>query len=71
MDFSKIDKWNNGMYFEEHKVYVSDLIRYAEITGYIVFNIKLGENFRQKARSWVYGHKKEAPLVMTYNTVIS
>ena len=62
---------NNGMDFEEHEGSVSDLNRYVGISGYIVFDITLGKNFRQKARSWVDWQNTESLLAITYNTLIS
>ena len=39
MDSVKLDKHNNGTDFERHYVSDSGLIGYAEITGYIIFDI--------------------------------
>ena len=44
---------------------------YQEITGHVVFDIKLGEGFRQKARYCADGHKTKAPSSVTYFTVVS
>ena len=70
MDAVKIEMWNRGTNFEEHEVSVSNSIRYADINCYVVFDIELGENFRQKAISCEDGHKTEAPSKMTYNTIV-
>ena len=37
----------------------SNLVGYQEITGHIIFDVKLGENFRRKARYVADGHKTE------------
>ena len=39
------------------------LIGYQQITGHIIFDIKLGENFRRKARYVADGHKTETPHI--------
>ena len=44
---------------------------YNEITGHLVFDVKLGENFRRKARFVADGHKTSAPAAVTYSTVVS
>ena len=41
----------------EYKGDVKDLIGYQRITGYLIFDVKLGENFRRKARAVADGHK--------------
>ena len=44
---------------------------FNEITGHLIFDVKLGENFRRKAR-WVADcHKTSAPSAVTYSTVVS
>eukprot|EP00978_Attheya_sp_CCMP212_P034040 scaffold140628_cov38-Attheya_sp.AAC.1 len=57
--------------FEEYDVNPEELIGYEEITGHLVFNVKLGENFRRKARFCADGHKTGAPSSVTYSTVVS
>ena len=37
----------------------------------MVFDIKLGENFRRKARFATDGHKTDALAAITYSTVVS
>ena len=44
---------------------------YSEITGHLIFDIKLGECFRRKARFVADGHKTESPNVVTYSTMVS
>ena len=43
-----------------------DLIGFQQITGHLVFDVKLGENFRRKARYCADGHKTETPLSVSY-----
>ena len=44
---------------------------YQEITGHIVFDVKLGQGFRIKARFVGDGHKIETPSAVTYSSVVS
>ena len=37
----------------------------------MVFDIKMGENFRRKARMVAGGHKIDTPAVLTYSSVVS
>ena len=55
----------------EYKGDVKDLIGYQRITGHLIFDIKLGENFRRKARFVADGHKTKTPSSSTYSTVVS
>eukprot|EP00978_Attheya_sp_CCMP212_P017505 scaffold46664_cov63-Attheya_sp.AAC.6 len=57
--------------FEEYDDNPEELIGYEEITGHLVFDVKLGENFRRKARYCADGHKTGAPSSVTYSTVVS
>ena len=55
----------------EHDGEISQLVGYQEITGYLIFHVKLAENFRRKARFVADGHKTETPTSVTYSTVVS
>ena len=44
---------------------------YQEITGHIIFDVKLGEGFRRKARFVGDGHKTRTPSSVTYSSVVS
>eukprot|EP00978_Attheya_sp_CCMP212_P004834 scaffold10631_cov58-Attheya_sp.AAC.2 len=57
--------------FEEYDGSPEELIGYEEITGHLVFDEKLGENFRRKACFCADGHKTGAPSLVTYSTVVS
>ena len=48
-----------------------DLIGYQHITGHMIFDVKMGENFRRKSRFVAGGHKIEAANSITYCTVVS
>ena len=49
---------------------LNGLVGYQQITGHITFDVKLGENFRRKARYVADGHKTETPSSVTYSSVV-
>ena len=49
----------------------TSLVGYQQITGHIIFDVKLGENFRRKARYVADGHRTETPSSVTYSSVVS
>ena len=57
--------------FTEYNGDLKSLVGYQEITVHMIFDIKLGENFRRKARLVGDGHKTETPASVTYSTVVS
>ena len=57
--------------FATYKGDTNKLVVYQEITVHIVFDIELGENFRQKARYCADGHKTKSPAALTYIMVVS
>ena len=69
MNNNKISKIVDTM--AEYKGDVKDLIGYQRITGYLIFDVKLGENFRRKARAVADGHQTKTPYSSTYSTVVS
>ena len=72
MDAIKLEMKNVRVAFEEYEGDPKTLIGYIEITGHLVFDVKLGENFRRKARYCADGHKTGAPASVTYySTVVS
>ena len=46
-------------------------IGYQQIKCYMIFDVKLGENFRRKARLVGGGHTTTAPASITYSSVVS
>ena len=44
---------------------------YQKITFHMIFNVKMGENSRRKARFVADGHKTKTPAAMTYSSVVS
>ncbi len=71
MDAVKLEMKNVRVAFEEFEGDPTTLDGYIEISGHLVFNVKLGENFRRKARYCADGHKTGAPASVTYSTVVS
>jgi hypothetical protein len=71
MDAIKLEMQNVRIAFEEYDGDPNALIGYTQITGHLVFDVKLGENFRRKARYCADGHKTGAPASVTYSTVVS
>ena len=44
---------------------------YKSVTTHLIFDIKLGENFRRKVRCVGDGHKTDTPSSVTYSSVVS
>ena len=44
---------------------------YQEIKCHMIFDVKIGENFRRKARLVAGGHTTETPATLTYSSVVS
>ena len=57
--------------FEEYEGDIKDLVGYQKVKCHIVFDVKLGENFRRKARLVAGGHTTDAPASITYSSVVS
>ena len=60
----------NRVAFEHYEGNNSDLVAYDETTGQFIFDVKLSENFRRKARFVADGHLFETPTSITYSTVV-
>ena len=71
MDAIRLEMNNVRIAFEEYNGDPYNLVGYTQITGHLVFDVKLGENFRRKARYCADGHKTGAPASVTYSTVVS
>ena len=71
MDAIKLEIKNIMIAFTEYDGDVNELKGFEEITGHLVFDVKLGENFRRKARYCADGHKTAAPSSLTYSTVVA
>ena len=57
--------------FEVYDGDVQKLVGYQKIKCHFVFDIKLGENFRRKARLVGGGHTTDPPSSLTYSSVVS
>ena len=57
--------------FERYEGDTRDLIGYQSIGCHLIFDVKLGENFRRKARLVAGGHKTVTPPTLTYSSVVS
>ena len=58
--------------FEVWEKDISDLPPgYQKITTHMIFDVKMGENFRRKARLVADGHKTKTPAAMCYSSVVS
>lgn len=56
---------------DKHKGAIEELIGYVRDTGHLIFDVKLDENFRRKARYVANGHKTTAPPEIMYSTVVA
>jgi len=57
--------------FEVYEGKVEDLVGYQKIRCHLIWDVKLGENFRRKARLVAGGHTTDAPSSITYSSVVS
>ena len=58
--------------FQVHEGTKAELpIGYQQIKCHMIFDVKMGENFRRKARLVRGGHMTEAPSLITYSSVVS
>ena len=57
--------------FEEYDGDINDLVGYKKLDMHMIFDIKMGENFRRKARLVADGHKTATPATITYSSVVS
>ena len=71
MDAVRMEMKNVRVAFDAYDKDPDTLIGYTQITGHLIFDVKLGENFRRKARYVADGHKTETPAAVTYSTVVS
>ena len=57
--------------FQVHEGTKTDLpIGYQQIKCHMIFDVKMGEHFRRKARLVGGGHMTEAPSSITYSSVV-
>ena len=60
---------NNRCAFEHYEGNNSELIAYEDITGRLIFNLKLSDNFRRNVRFVADGYLVETPASIIYSTV--
>jgi len=70
-DAIKQEMKNSRIAFQAYDGEIKDLIGYEQITCHLIFDIKLSECFRRKARFVADGHKVSTPPSMSYSTVVS
>ena len=70
-DAVEIEMKNNRVAFEPYEGKLEDLIGYEEISGHLIFDVKLSENFWRKASFVADGHLVETLASITYSTVVS
>ena len=47
------------------------MVGYNPVGTHLIFDVKLGENFRRKARLVADGHRTKTPASLTYSSVVS
>ena len=57
--------------FRKHEGDVNELVGYQRVRCHMIFDVKLGENFRRKARLVGGGHTTATPSLITYSSVVS
>ena len=57
--------------FQLHEGDPKSLIGYQEVKCHMIYDVKLGENFRRKARLVCQGNRTETPTSVTYSSVVS
>ena len=57
--------------FEIYEGKIQDLVGYQRVNCHVIFDVKLGENFRRKARLVAGGHTTDPPSSITYSSVVS
>ena len=57
--------------FEVYEGKMEDLVGYQKVRCHVIWDIKLGENFRRKARLVPGRHTTDTPSSLTYSSVVS
>ena len=70
-DAIKKEMTNAIVAFQPYYDDISKLVGYQRIDCHWIFDIKVGENFRRKARIVAGGHRTKTPSSVTYSTVVS
>ena len=70
MDATRMEMKNVRVELEGFDGNPNTLVGYTQMTGHLVFDVKLGENFRCKARYCADGHKTIAPASVTNSSTV-
>ena len=70
-DAIALEMKNVRIAFEVFEGDTAELKDYEHISGHLIFDIKLGENFSRKARFVADGYKASTPNTVTYSSVAS
>ena len=62
---------NNRVAFEMYKVKVEYLVGYQEVSGCLICDVNIAENFRRETQFVADGHLMYYPAFITYSTVVS
>ena len=62
-DAIELEMKNNRVSFEEYDGKIEDLVAYEQISGHLIFDVKLSENFRRKVRFVADGHLVKPQLL--------
>ena len=66
------EMWNIRPAFEVWEKDIDEIpIGYQKICCHMIFDVKLGENFRRKARFVARGHTTKMPTSLTYSSAVS
>ena len=71
MDGLREEMKNNRIAFREFTHDPGELQGYQRISGHVIFDIKLAENFRRKVRYVADGYKVDTDPSVSYSTVVS
>ena len=70
-DAISMEMKNVRVAFEEYDGNINDLVGYKKLNMHMIFDVKMVENFRRKARLVADGHKTDSPATITYSSVVS
>ena len=69
-DDIELEMKNNRVDFEEYDGKIEDLVAYEQISGHLIFDVKLSENSQRKVRFVADGRLVETPASVTYSTIV-
>ena len=71
MEYVLMEIKNNRVVFETYKGKIEDIVRYQEISGHLIYDVKLADNFRRKTQFVADRYLMDSPSFITYSTVVS